>query len=443
MPAEPSDDRLTRAYRGTLLHCVAAPPDDDPWSAIETVPDGLLVVEDGRIAGRGSWEALAPTLDPAVEIVDYRGCLLSPGFIDSHVHYVQTDIIASFGSQLLDWLERFTFPAEQAFADPAVAADTAAFFLRELWRNGTTTAVVFGSVHKGSVDALFSAALEAGMRLVAGKVMMDRHCPEALADTPATGYEDSAALIEAWHGRGRLAYAVTPRFAATSSPEQLARAAGLLQEYDGLYMQTHVAENRAEVAWIAELFPEARSYLDVYERAGLLNERAVLAHCIYLDDDDRHLMAERGSAASFCPTSNLFLGSGLFDIPAADSAGMAFALGSDVGGGTSFSMLATQQAAYGIAQLGGYALHPARAWYLATLGGARALRLDHAVGNFETGKDADFIVLDPAATPLLARRCAAAGDAMERLFAMIILGDDRAVRATYVAGHCVHDRDDD
>ncbi|MBT8446867.1 MAG: guanine deaminase [Gammaproteobacteria bacterium] len=441
MRAERTLPGVTRAYRGEVLHCIDAPAADDPSAAIEHLPDGLLVVENGRIAGCGPFDTLAAGLDPAVEIVDYRGCLLSPGLIDTHVHYVQTDIIASCGSQLLDWLERFTFPAEQAFADPAVAADTADFFLRELWRNGTTTACVFGSVHKGSVSALFEAAHAARMRLIAGKVMMDRNCPEALADTPASSFEDSSALIEDWHGHGRLAYAVTPRFAATSSPAQLERAAALLDAYDGLYMQTHVAENRAEVERIAQLYPEARSYLDVYERAGLLNGRAVLAHCIYLDDEDRRLMARRGAAASFCPSSNLFLGSGLFDIPAADAAGMGFALGSDVGGGTSFSMLATQHAAYGIAQLGGYTLQPARSWYLATLGGARALRLDRAIGNFETGKDADFIVLDPAATPLLERRCAAAGDVMERLFALLILGDDRAVRATYIDGVRVHDRD--
>ena len=350
------------------------------------------------------------------------------------MHYPQTDIIASHGEQLLEWLEKYTFPAERRFADPAHAAEVAGFFCDELLRNGTTTAAAFATVHPASVEALFEAAQQRRMRLITGKVLMDRNCPDFLRDTAETGYADSQALIERWHNRDRLLYAITPRFAPTSTPAQMALAGRLFREHPGVFLQSHLAENRAEVAWVAQLHPEARSYLDVYERAGQLGMRALFAHCLWLDDSDRRRMAERGAAMSFCPTSNLFLGSGLFDLARARALGVRVGLGTDVGGGTSLSMLQTLNEAYKVLQLGGQSLSAASGFYLATLGGAHSLYLDDRIGNFAPGKEADFVVLDPRATPLLARRSAACTTLEERLFVLMMLGDDRAVAATYVMG---------
>jgi guanine deaminase len=365
-----------------------------------------------------------------------------PGFIDTHVHYPQVDMIAAYGEQLLQWLERHAFPTERRFDDVAHAGEVAEFFLDELLRNGTTTAMVFATVHPGSVDAIFSAASARGMRLIAGKVLMDRNCPEFLRDTPASGYAQSRELIERWHGCDRNSYAVTPRFAPTSSDEQLALAGALLDEFPGVYLQSHVAENRKEVAWVAELFPWSRSYLDVYDRYGLLREQAVYAHCIHLDATDRNRMAQSGAAMSFCPTSNLFLGSGLFDLDAAAASGARVGIGTDVGGGTSFSILRTLSEAYKVAQMAGQNLSPLRAFYLATLGSARSLYLDQKIGNFERGKEGDLIVLDPAATPLLKRRMQQTDSLSERLFLLMMLGDDRAIAATRVMGRLRHARAD-
>jgi guanine deaminase len=433
MSAPGGSAKRVEAFRGTVVHLL-----DDPAlrgdAALECFEDGLLVLSDGIVAETGAAAQLLPTLPSHATIVDYRGKLIAPGFVDTHIHYSQTDIIAAHGEQLLEWLERFTFPAERRFADREHAADTARFFLDELLRNGTTTAMVFATVHPQSVDAFFEAAQDRGARMIAGKVMMDRHCPEFLQDTAESSYEDSQALIERWHGKERLLYAVTPRFAVTSTERQLELAGQLLDEHPDVYLQTHVAENRAEVAWVAELFPWSRSYLDVYDRFGLLRPRAVYAHCIHLDDPDRARMGAAGAAMSFCPTSNLFLGSGLFDTDAAHRHGVRVALGTDVGGGTSFSMLRTQEEAYKVAQMGGRTLSPLSALYLATLGGARALYLDDRIGNFAPGKEGDFIVLDPAATPLLERRMRHAQTWPERLFVLAMLGDDRAVMATHLMG---------
>jgi guanine deaminase len=357
-----------------------------------------------------------------------------PGFIDCHIHYPQTDLIASYGTQLLDWLETYTFPTESRFADSEHAAEAAGFFIDELLRNGTTTALVLGTVHPQSVDAIFTAAGRRNLRLMAGKVLMDRNCPEYLRDTPDSAYRDSKALIERWHGQDRLLYAITPRFAPTSSAEQLQRAGQLAAEHPDTFIHTHVAENRDEVDWVARLFPESRSYLDVYDRFGLLRERAVYAHCLHLDREDRRRVAQTGAAMAFCPTANLFLGSGLFDLAAARELGVRVGLGTDVGGGTSFSQLRVLSEAYKVLQLQGQTLAPLQALYLLTLGSARALYLDDKIGSFATGKEADFVVLDPAATPLLARRMKTAGDITEKLFALIMLGDDRVVAATYVLG---------
>lgn len=433
-------DSSLRAFRASVFHLVGDPgPDGDP-SAAQVIEDALLLVSDGRVAGLGEYVKLMPTLAPGTPVADLRGKWILPGFVDTHIHYAQTDVIASPGEQLLEWLERYTFPEEGRFGDPAHAATVAGFFLDELLRNGTTTAMVFPTVHKASVDALFAAAEARGMRLITGKCLMDRNCPEFLRDTAESGDADSRELIARWHGRGRLSYAITPRFAATSTERQLECAGRLYQEHAGLYVQSHVAENRAEVRWIAELFPSSRSYLDVYDRFGLLGPRAMYAHCIHLDDVDRARMAETGTAISFCPTSNLFLGSGLFDRAAAHRHGIDVSLGTDVGGGTSFSMFRTLHEAYKVLQMGGRTLGVFDAFHLATLGGAKALHLDHCIGNLVPGKEADFVVVDPRATPLMARRFAHARDLAERLFVLMMLADDRAVAATYLLGERAHVR---
>jgi guanine deaminase len=428
-----------RAFRGALVDFVGD-PDGLGDGACRFIADGVLLVRAGRVEKAGPARDLLPQLPPEAVLTDYRGHLILPGFIDTHIHYAQTDMIGSYGEQLLSWLENYTFPTERHFDDPAHAREVAAFFVQELLRNGTTTAMVFATVHRNSVDAIFEAAAAQDLCLIAGKVMMDRNCPEFLRDTPASSYEDGSALIQRWHGAGRLHYAVTPRFAPTSSEAQLRMAERLLDEHPGVFLQSHVAENPEEVRWVAQLFPWSRSYLDVYDRFRLLRERAVFAHCIHLDAKDRVRMAASGAAASFCATSNLFLGSGLFDPQLAAEVGMRVGIGTDVGAGTSFSLLRTLDECYKVAQMGGHRLSPLRAFYLATLGGARALYLDDSIGNFEPGKYADFVVLDPEATPLLARRMARTEALADRLFLLMTLGDDRAVAATHVAGRPVHVR---
>jgi guanine deaminase len=424
-----------RAYRAALVHCL-----DDPAkggaAAVAWHPDGLLLVENGHIAACGDWETLSPSLAADVAVESLTGRILCPGFVDTHIHFPQIDMIAAFSGQLLDWLEEKTFPAERAFADRAHADAAATAFLDELLRNGTTTAMVFGSVHRASVDALFTAALDRNMRLIAGKSLMDRG-PEDLRDTVDGGRTETEALIRDWGRRGRLGYAVTPRFALSSSPEQLAVAGDILGAHDHVWMQTHLAENPREVAAVAGAFPEARDYLDVYDRFGLVTDRSVFAHAIHMTDRSLHRMAQAGAAISHCPTSNLFLGSGLFDLARAEAHGVSVGLGTDVGAGTSFSMLSTAACACNVSQLKGRPLDPMRAFYLATLGGARALGLGDRIGGFRVGGEADFVALDPAATPLLARRLTGAEDIREILFALMVLGDDRIVADVWLAGRKV------
>ncbi|ARS48616.1 guanine deaminase [Ectopseudomonas mendocina] len=430
----------TKAYRAAILHSLADPAAVGVEQSYEYFEDGILLIENGKVAQVGPAAELLPKL-AGVEIQHYRDALITPGFIDTHIHYPQTGMIASYGEQLLDWLNTYTFPTERQFEDKAHASDVAAIFLKELLRNGTTTALVFGTVHPQSVDAFFEQADKLNLRMIAGKVLMDRNAPDYLTDTAESGYVESKTLIERWHGKGRLHYAVTPRFAPTSTPEQLELAGKLLGEYPDLYMHTHLSENRKEIEWVKELFPERKGYLDVYDHHKLIGPRAVFAHGVHLCDDECKRLAETGSAVAFCPTSNLFLGSGLFDLNKLEAHGVRVGLGTDVGAGTSFSQLQSLNEAYKIMQLQGKKLDPFKSLYLATLGGANALYLDDKLGNFLPGKDADFLVLDYNATPLMSYRMQQARSLEERLFALTMLGDDRAVKETFAAGVSVHQRE--
>jgi len=431
-----ADKSSLGAIRGTLIFCRDDPFLTDPGTAFVHEPDGLVICRNGIIEAVGSYGALRSELPPNANVADYSGCLIAPGFIDTHIHYVQTGIIGAQGRQLLDWLNDYTFVAEQAFADPAVAQETARVFCDELVRQGTTTALVFCSVHAGSVDALFAEAERHNLRLIAGKVLMDRNAPAALTDTARSGYEQSKALIDKWHGRGRCLYAVTPRYAGSSTPEQLELAGALWREHPGTFMQTHIAEQHDEVAWVMKLFPQRRDYLDIYAHYGLTGRRAVLAHGVHLDESEFERCHASGTALAHCPTSNLFLGSGLFPLRAARDPRRPIhvGLGTDIGAGTSFSLLATMGEAYKVAQLRNDPVNAVEAFFLSTLGGARALALEDRVGTLAPGHEADMVVLDPNATPLLAFRNRRSRSIAETLAVLMTLGDDRAVRATYVAG---------
>lgn len=427
---------MLKAFRGSVLHSVADPGSAQPRHSAEFLEDGLLVVEGERILAVGAAADISSAY-PNADVENLAGRLILPGFIDAHVHFPQIDIIGAYGEKLLEWLEHYAYPSEMRYVDADYARAAAGFFLDELLANGTTTAAVFATVHAHAADALFEAAEVRQMRLIAGKVLMDRDCPSELSDTPESGFADSRALIERWHGRGRLGYAITPRFALTSSPEQLAAAGRLAAEFPDVWIQTHLAETEAEIAAVAAAYPDCDSYLDVYDRHGLLRERAVFGHCLHMDAADIRRLAEAGGAAAFCPTSNLFLGSGLFDFAAMTAAGVPVALATDVGAGTCLSMLRTMAAAYEVQQLRGYSLHPFEALYLATLGAAEALGIADRTGSFVPGKDADFIVIDPAATRLSERRIRQSETPGERLFALIMLGDDRHIVDAYVAGQRV------
>lgn len=430
--------------RGNLLHFLSDPgPQDDPaaWQYIE---DGALLIVDGRIQRVGVWQdvlaALPAVTRDAARYFDYSGKLILPGLIDTHVHYPQLRVMGSYGRQLLDWLEHYTFPAEASFADRKVAEETAAFFLDRLLAHGTTTASVFATVHPHSVDAFFEAAQARRQRMLSGKVMMDRHCPDNLRDTAQTAFDDSQALIERWHGRGRLRYTVTPRFAPTSTEAQLEAAGALFRSAPEIHLQSHLSENRRELEWVGELFPGRKDYLDVYDHFGLLGPRAIYGHGIHLSADERARLAETQTAIAFCPSSNLFLGSGFFHYDAAQAAGLPVGLASDVGGGNSLSMIRTMAAAYMVSQAQHQPLSPWRAAYLATLGGARALGLDQFIGSFADNKEADFVVLDALGAPELGFRWRHAESLGERLFALIMLGDERCVCATHILGQCAYIR---
>jgi len=424
-----------RAYRAAILRFA-----DDQSPVYEA--DGLLVVgpdAQGRRVVRavGDHDTLIGNF-PGVSVEDLRGKLIAPGFVDMHVHYPQTDVIGAPAAGLLPWLENYTFPHETRFSDPEHAREVAGFFFDELARHGVTTALTFATSHPASVDAAFEEARARGLRFITGKVLQDRHSPDGVRDETEQSLIDTESLIQRWHGVDRLGYAITPRFAPTSTPAQLRGAGELAAKYGDVWIQSHVAENRDEVRWAAELFPDSRSYLGVYDDFGLLRKRAVYAHCIHLDQADRELMARTGTVAAVSPTSNLFLGSGFFDYAAADAAGMGYGLASDVGGGTSFSPFHTMLAAYCVGREGhtktGLSLTPGQLWWQHTAGAARALGLEGVVGNLQPGNEADFVVLDPQATPLLARKTSQARNLDELLFAMIVLGDDRLVSRTVVAG---------
>jgi guanine deaminase len=435
-----SSDASLSGIRGAFLDFVNDPFYVSETESVRYFADGLLVLRGGAIAAFGTYESLQNQYGN-IPITTYPDKLIMPGFIDTHIHYPQTEMIAAYGEQLLEWLNKYTFPIEGKFRDQAYAEKIAALFLDELLKNGTTTALVFATVHAQSVDAFFEEAKRRNLRMISGKVLMDRHAPDFLTDTPESAYTGSKRLIQKWHKTDRLLYAITPRFAVTSTPEQLKVAGKLLQEFPDVYLHTHLSENVNEVAWVAELYPESQGYLDVYDRAGLVGEKSVFAHGVQLTEAEFQRLSAAKSAISFCPTSNLFLGSGLFKLHRAKAIDcpVKVGLGTDIGAGTSFSLLQTASEAYKVTQLQQQSLSAFQALFLATLGGARALSLEDKLGNFEPGKEADFVVLAPQATPLMALRNGAIPaqsltDLAEQVFGMMMLADDRAVHAVYIAG---------
>lgn len=392
---------------------------------------GGILVRDGVIAAVGDGATLRAA-HPDVAVDDHGSHLILPGFIDAHVHYPQTAMIASWGKRLIDWLNQYTFPEEAAFHDPAYAAEIAGRYLDLVTSNGTTTVASYCTVHPGSVDAFFTAARARGMRALAGKTCMDRNAPENLRDTAQSAYDDSLALLLEWHGKDRLSYVITPRFSPTSTPEQLSALGALWAEHPECLMQTHLSEQVDEIAWVRALYPDARDYLDTYEAHGLLGARGLYGHAIHLEPREVDRLTEVGAALVHCPTSNTFIGSGLFNMDLADK--MAVGLATDTGGGSSFSMLRTMAAAYEIAQLRGTALHPAELLWRATGGSAQALHLQDKIGRIASGFEADLCVLNLASTPAIAQRSARADDIWEAVFPTIMMGDDRAVAQTYIAG---------
>jgi len=425
------------AIRASFLHFLNDPAKvDNIEDAYQYIADGILVTENGKVSSLTTFSQESADLYPQLE--DKRGQLIMPGFIDTHIHYPQTEMIAAYGEQLLEWLETYTFPTEKQFSDKAYAKKISQFFVNELLKNGTTSALVFGTVHPESVDALFEEADKIDMRMIAGKVMMDRNAPEYLLDTAQSSYDQSKTLIDKWHNKGRLQYAITPRFAPTSSPEQLAMAGKLKAEYPDVYVQTHLSENKDEIEWVKSLFPEHAGYLDVYDHYGLVGDKCVFAHCIHLTEQEWQTMADSDSVIAFCPTSNLFLGSGLFNLEKADDIKVRVGLATDVGGGTSFSQLQSLSEAYKIMQLQGQTLSVFKGLYMATLGSAESLSMADKVGNLTVGKEADFIVVDWAATDLQALRLENSTNLQEKLFALMMLGDERNIQSTYVAGQLVY-----
>ncbi len=435
---------MLKVIRSSFLDFIDDPFYTSEEKSVRYLEDGLLVLENGKIKDFGTYEQLHEKY-AVIDAIAYPDKLIMPGFIDTHIHYPQTAMVAAYGEQLLEWLSKYTFPTEAKFKDKNYAQEIATVFLDELLKNGTTTALVFAAVFPESVDAFFEEAERRNLRMIAGKVMMNRNAPDFLLDTAQSSYDETKALIEKWHQKGRLLYAVTPRFAITSTDEQLELAGKLLSEFPDVYLHTHLSENVNEVQFIAELFPNSKGYLDVYDQAGLVKEKSIFAHGVQLTDQEFKRLSETKSAISFCPTSNLFLGSGLFKLHQAKSieTPVKVGLGTDIGAGTSFSLLQTANEAYKVVQLQGEKLSSFKALFLATLGGARALSLEDKLGNFEIGKEADFIVLDPKATPAMALRNAdfpvkTLEDIADKAFAIMIMGDDRTIEATYIMGEIAY-----
>ncbi len=433
----------TTAIRAAAVTFRADPFLHEPADCLVYEPDAVIALDDGKIADFGPADEVLKRLPADTLVLHYPDAIVSAGFIDTHIHYPQTQMVAAFGEQLLEWLTKYTFIAEQQFADIGHARSVAGVFLRELLRAGTTTAAVYCTVHPQSVDAFFEESSRFNTRMIAGKVLMDRNAPPALLDTAETGYRESQALIGRWHGRGRQHYCITPRFAPTSTDAQLDVCGTLRKEYPDAYVQTHLCENLDEIAWVRSLFPARQSYLDVYAHAGIVGDRSIYGHGIHLTEQDFAICHQTGAALAHCPTSNLFLGSGLFRLFDAKQAArpVRVGLGTDIGAGTSFCQLQSLNEAYKVAAMNGTRLTAIHAWYLATRGGAEALCLENTIGSIAPGFDADLVILDRKATPMLDFRDAYCADIVERLFVLMTLGDDRVVRATYVAGQRVYDRD--
>ena len=429
-------------FRASIYHCT----ESDRVIEAAYFPDGLMVVDNdsGKILEVGEYTTTAPKWPNSLSLKHFKGSLIMPGFIDTHVHYPQYRVIASYGTSLLDWLNTYTFVEEQKFSDLDYATTVAELFLDELIKNGTTTAMTFCSSYKQSVDVFFTAAEKRKLRMIAGKVMMDRNAPEGLCDSPQNSYIDSKSLIDKWHNKARLSYAVTPRFAPTSTSDQLEQAAKLLKEYPntsdtkGVLLQTHLNENDEEIEWVKELYPESKNYFDVYDSHDLAGINSVFGHCIHNTDEEYRAMADSGSKVVLCPRSNLFLGSGLFEIDKLEDFKIQMALASDVGGGDSFSMFQVMNEAYKICRLNDYNLDPVKAFYLTTLAAAKVLNMDDSIGNFEVNKEADFIVLDLSATKLITEKLKVAKDINDILFSLMTLGDDRLIKEVYILGQATY-----
>ncbi|WP_319529761.1 guanine deaminase [uncultured Cohaesibacter sp.] len=431
---------VQKCLRGRILTFTAEPQSPEDESAHLYIEDGALVIEDGIITACGTFSEINEQLSETAEIIDHRPALLMPGFIDTHLHFPQVQVIASWGAQLLDWLENYTFPAEAKYSDIAHAERMAVHFFDELIGQGTTTTVAYCSSHKASADAYFAEAARRNMRVIGGKTMMDRNAPAETCDTAQSGYDDSKALIASWHGKGRALYAVTPRFAITSTPAQLEASGALAREHPDCYVQTHLDENHAEIHTTLELYPDAPDYLGIYEHYGLLGPKTLLGHCIHLEPREIDVMIETASKPVFCPTSNLFLGSGLFDYEGLRARGAECAIATDIGGGTSYSMLQTLNEGYKVQALRGPKLHPYRAFYWITLGNAKALGLEDKIGTLDVGSEADIVVLDSKATPAMALRMEVCNTLAEELFILQIMADDRSISETYVAGEAMKAR---
>ncbi|WP_294223054.1 guanine deaminase [uncultured Shimia sp.] len=414
----------------------AANPFETGVDAARHETRGGVVLEAGRIVALGTSDAMRAAY-PAADVVDYGDKLISAGFVDAHVHYPQTGIIASWGKRLIDWLNSYTFPEEMRFGDRAYADQISNTYLDLTAKHGVTTMASYCTIHTESVDAFFEAAQARGQRVIAGKTCMDRNAPDGLRDTPQSAYDDSKALIERWAGVDRISYAITPRFSPTSTPEQLEALGSLWAEHPDCLMQTHLSEQTDEIAWVAELFPEARDYLDTYEQFGLLGEKGLYGHAIHLEEREKDRLREVGAGLIHCPTSNTFIGSGLFDMGGLMAAGQRVGLASDTGGGSSFSMLRTMASAYEVGQLRHRPLHAAELMWLATQGSARALHMEDKIGNLAVGMEADLVVLDLASTPEIEQRSVRANDLWEALFPTIMMGDDRAIAATWINGKSV------